>query len=329
MAQMALAPAPARAAAVPGRVKAATVLFTLFALVPPAATLAGDPFLVLIAARILAWAIAALALDLILGYGAMVSFGHAAYVGFGAYAVAIGQRHGVDDLLLQMAGAVAVSAVFALVTGAISLRTRGVYFIMITLAFGQMAFFFFTSLSAYGGDDGTGLARRSTLLGTDLLESDLALYYVTLALLAALFALCHRIVGSRFGRVLTGIRENPVRMEAIGYAPFRYQLAAYVVSACLTALAGVMLANQAEFVSPAFMSWHRSGELIVMVVLGGVGTLAGAIGGAVAVLALEEGLAALTEHWKLWFGAILVAMVLFSPGGLTGLVGRLRAGARA
>lgn len=324
MAQAVSEAAPARAPALSGRVRAASVLFLLFALVPPVVTLAGDPFLVTIGTRILAWAIAALALDLILGFGAMVSFGHAAYLGFGAYAVAIGQRHGVDDLGLQMLGAVAVSALFALVTGAISLRTRGVYFIMITLAFGQMAFFFFTSLSTYGGDDGTGLTRRSTLLGLDLLENELALYYVTLGLLVALFALCHRIVGARFGRVLTGIRENPVRMEAIGYAPFRYQLAAYVISGCITALAGAMLANQAEFVSPAFMSWHRSGELIVMVVLGGVGTLAGAIGGAVAVLALEEVLSGATEHWRLWFGIVLVLMVLFSPRGITGLVEQLR-----
>ena len=319
---------PGPAPALSGRVRAACALFALFALVPAVATWAGDPFLVLVGTRILAYAIAALALDLILGFGAMVSFGHAAYLGFGAYAVAVGQRHGVDDLGLQMLGAAIVSAAYALVTGAISLRTRGVYFIMITLAFGQMAFFFFVSLSAYGGDDGTGLARRSTLLGTDVLESDLALYYLTLAILIALFALAHRIVGSRFGRVLTGIRENPVRMEAMGYAPFRYQLTAYVLSGAMTAVAGVLLANQAEFVSPAFASWHRSGELIVMVVLGGVGTLAGAIAGAVAVLALEEGLGMLTEHWKLWFGLVLVLMVLYSPGGLTGLAERLRGGRR-
>ncbi len=194
---------------------------------------------------------------------------------------------------------------------------------MITLAFGQMAFFFFTSLSGYGGDDGYGLARRSTLFGTRLLDDDMALYYATLAVLMALFALCHLIVRSRFGRVLTGIRENPLRMRAIGFAPFRYQLTAFVISGCLTAVAGVFLANQAQFVSPAFMSWHRSGELIVMVVLGGIGTLSGAIGGAVAALLLEEVLGKLTEHWRLWFGVFLVLMVLYSPRGITGLVQRI------
>ncbi|MEO9780965.1 MAG: branched-chain amino acid ABC transporter permease [Sedimentitalea sp.] len=306
-----------------GRLKAALVLFAVFALMPPLASALNDPFYVLIGTRILAYAIAAMALDLILGYGAMVSFGHAAYLGFGAYAVAILSRHGVNDLMLQILFASGISAVFAFVTGAISLRTKGVYFIMITLAFGQMAFFFFISLSAYGGDDGVALAQRSTVLGMDLLKSDFGQYYVTLALLIGLFLLCHRIVGSRFGRVLTGIRENPTRMEAIGFSPFRYQLTAFIISGCITSVAGVVLANQAQFVSPAFMSWHRSGELIVMVVLGGVGTLAGPIAGAVAALMLEEWLGALSKHWKLFFGIFLVLMVLFSPRGITGLLEKL------
>lgn len=306
--------------AITGRVKAALALFVLFALMPPLASALNDPFYVLIGTRILAYAIAAMALDLILGYGAMVSFGHAAYLGFGTYAVAILASWGINDLILQILFAIGISAVFAFVTGAISLRTRGVYFIMITLAFGQMAFFFFISLSAYGGDDGVALAQRSTVLGMDVLKSDYGLYYVTLAMLVALFFLCHRIVGSRFGRVLTGIRENPTRMEAIGFSPFRYQLTAFVISGCITAIAGVVLANQAQFVSPAFMSWHKSGELIVMVVLGGVGTLAGPIAGAVAALMLEEWLDALSEHWKLYFGIFLVLMVLFSPHGITGLL---------
>ncbi|QEW23157.1 leucine/isoleucine/valine transporter permease subunit (plasmid) [Paracoccaceae bacterium] len=306
-----------------GRVKAAIVLFVLFALMPPLASALDDPFYVLIGTRILAYAIAAMALDLILGYGAMVSFGHAAYLGFGTYAVAILSSFGINDMILQIVFAMAISAVFALITGAISLRTKGVYFIMITLAFGQMAFFFFISLSAYGGDDGVALAQRSTLLGMDLLKSDYGLYYVTLALLIGLFAVCNRIVGSRFGRVLSGIRENPTRMEAIGYSPFRYQLTGFVISGCITAIAGVVLANQAQFVSPAFMSWHKSGELIVMVVLGGVGTLAGPIAGAAAALLLEEWLGDLTEHWKLYFGIFLVLMVLFSPRGITGLLENL------
>lgn len=306
------------------RIWCAIGIFAAFALLPVVAALSDDPFLVVMGTRIIAYAIAAMALDLILGYGAMVSFGHAAYLGFGAYAVVILSRVGITDITLHIAAAVALSAVFALITGAISLRTKGVYFIMITLAFGQMAYFFFISLSAYGGDDGTPLAERSTLLGTEALENDLTLYFVALGLLVGLFALATRTVGSRFGRVLIGTRENATRMEAIGFDPFRYQLTAFVVSGCMTSVAGVLLANQAEFVSPAFMSWHRSGELIVMVVLGGVGNLTGAIGGAVVVLLLEDWLEMLWEHWKLLFGVFLILMVLYSPHGITGAIERLR-----
>jgi branched-chain amino acid transport system permease protein len=306
------------------RILAAVALMAGLALVPVFAAATDDPFLLVIATRITAFAIAAMALDLILGYGAMVSFGHAAYLGFGAYAVAILSRFGITDLTLHLAAAIAASAVFALVTGAISLRTRGVYFIMITLAFGQMAYFFFVSLAAFGGDDGTTLDARSTLFGQPALAGDLALFYTALALLAGLFLLANAITLSRFGRVLLGIRENPLRMEAIGFQPFRYKLAAYVISGAMTSVAGVLLANQAGFVSPAFMTWHRSGELIVMVVLGGIGTLTGAIGGAILALLLEEWLAIFTEHWRLLFGAMLILVALYSPTGVAGLIARAR-----
>lgn len=309
-----------------GRTKAALLIFGLAAFLPLFATLIDDPFLVVIGTRILGFAIAAMALDLILGYGAMVSFGHAAYIGFGAYSVAVLSRYGITELWMHMAAAVAVSSVFALITGAISIRTRGIYFIMITLAFGQMAFFFFVSLSSFGGDDGTTLAQRSTVFGTEFIENDMNFYYLTLGLLIALFLLCSRIVASRFGRVLIGTRENATRMEAIGFTPFWYQLTAFVISGCMTSIAGVILANQAEFVSPAFLNWHISGELIVMVVLGGLGNLAGAIGGAVIALMLEEILNIFTNHWKLYFGIILVLVVLYSPKGVTGLIERIKAG---
>ncbi|AUH65957.1 branched-chain amino acid ABC transporter permease [Paracoccus zhejiangensis] len=302
---------------------AAIVIFGGFALLPLLAGMLGESFLIVIATRILAFAIAALALDLILGYGGMVSFGHAAYLGIGAYAVAILQRAGITDLGLHLLAAIVAAAPFALVTGAISLRTRGVYFIMITLAFAQMAYFFFVSLSAYGGDDGVTLAARSTLLGEPLLENDRVLFYVTLGLLLAIYLLALRITQSRFGRVLTGTRENPVRMQAIGYSPFRFQLTAYVISGCLAAVAGVMLANQTEFVSPALMNWHRSGELIVMVVLGGIGNLIGAVGGAVIALLLEEFLSRFSEHWPLFFGLILIGVVLASRDGVSGLIRRI------
>jgi branched-chain amino acid transport system permease protein len=304
---------------IPTRAWAATILFTAFAVLPFLAVALDDSYLVVIASRILCYAIAALALDLILGYGGMVSFGHAAYLGIGAYAVAVLSRAGITDLGLHMLAAIAAAAVFALVTGAISLRTRGIYFIMITLAFAQMAYFFFVSLSAYGGDDGVTLNARSTLFGRTILEDDTALYYAVLVLLIGLYLLAVAITRSRFGRVLTGARENPVRMQAIGFSPFRYQLTAFVISGCMTAIAGVMLANQTSYVSPAFMNWHRSGELVVMVVFGGIGNLLGAVAGATIALLLEEWLAVLTEHWPLLFGLILVLVVLYSRDGLSGL----------
>lgn len=309
---------------IPTRAWAATILFTAFAVLPFLAVALDDSYLVVIASRILCYAIAALALDLILGYGGMVSFGHAAYLGIGAYAVAILSSAGITDLGLHMLAAIAAAAVFALVTGAISLRTRGIYFIMITLAFAQMAYFFFVSLSAYGGDDGVTLNARSTLFGQTILEDDTALYYAVLVLLIGLYLLAVAITRSRFGRVLTGARENPVRMQAIGFSPFRYQLTAFVISGCMTAIAGVMLANQTSYVSPAFMNWHRSGELVVMVVFGGIGNLLGAVAGATIALLLEEWLAVLTKHWPLLFGLILVLVVLYSRDGLSGLFRRRR-----
>lgn len=298
---------------------AAWLIFGGFAALPLIAALTGDPYLVVVATRILAFAMAALALDLILGYGGMVSFGHAAYLGIGAYAVAILSRAGITDLGAHLGAAVVAGAAFALVTGAISLRTRGIYFIMITLAFAQMAYFFFVSLSAYGGDDGVTLTARSTVLGQDWLADDRVLYFAALAMLVGLYLLCVAITGSRFGRVLTGARENPLRMQAVGFTPFRFQLTAFVISGAMTAIAGVILANQASFVSPSYMNWHRSGELVVMVVLGGIGNLLGAIAGATLALLLEEWLALFTEHWRLIFGTLLILVVLFSRDGLTGL----------
>jgi branched-chain amino acid transport system permease protein len=302
---------------------AAALIFALMALVPWVSHLTGDPYLTLAFTRILVFAIAALSLDLILGYGALVSFGHAAYMGFGAYAVAILARNGITDILVQTATALAAAALFALVTGAIALRTRGIYFIMITLAFGQMAYFFFVSLSAYGGDDGVSLRGRSTVLGSDVLSSNTVMFYVTLAVLVALYLLALAITRSRFGRVLEGTREDALRMQAIGFQPFRYQLTAFVIAGCMASVAGVLLANQAEFVSPAYMSWHRSGELLVMVILGGIGTLLGGVVGALVVLLLEEWLSLFTTHWRMGLGLVLILVVLFSPKGIGGLIDRL------
>ena len=303
-----------------GQVKAAGLacMFGAFALLPLAIELGVDPFYLVIATRIMIFGIAALSLDFILGYGAMVSFGHAAFIGIGAYAAGIAATHGVTDLLVQISLAMFAAAAYGLVTGVISLRTKGVYFIMITLAFGQMAYFLMVSLSAYGGDDGLTLQTRSTLAGQPWLENDVFFYYLVLAILLICFLFAKAAIGSRFGRVLRGARDNALRMQAIGFSPLPYQLTAYVIAAVLAALAGVLLANQAEFVSPAYMTWQRSGELIMMVVVGGMGTLSGGIIGAAVFLLLEEFLSSFTHHWKLGLGIILILLILFRRHSASG-----------
>ena len=300
------------------------LLLVAFALIPIAASFGTESYFLSLVTRVMIFAIAALSLDLILGYGALVSFGHAAFLGMGAYAVGILSSHGIKDAALQLPLALAASAGFALVTGALSLRTKGVYFIMITLAFGQMAFLLAVSLAAYGGDDGMTLSGRSQLFGLDWIKRDRHFYYVVLGFLVVSYVLCRALVVSRFGRVIRGARENPQRMAAIGFSLFRYQLAIYVIAGMLCGLAGFLLANQSEFVSPAYMTWQRSGELIVMVVLGGLGSLHGAVIGAAAFLLLEEWLSGFTEHWKLIFGPFLVLVVLFARGGLMGALDRIR-----
>ena len=298
------------------------LIFGLLALVPLLAKLGAEGFIISLLTRVVILGLAAMALDLLIGFGGLVSFGHAAFLGIGAYAVGILSSHGSSDALVQLAVAVGVSLVFALASGLIALRTQGVYFIMITLAFGQMLFFLATSLAAYGGDDGLTLPGRSTLFGRPLLRGDVALYYLALGTLLGAYLFCRRLVVSRFGRVLRGARENEIRMEAIGFEPFRYRLVAYAIAGALAGVAGFLTANQTEFVSPAVMSWQRSGDLIFMVVLGGLGTLHGAIVGAAAFLLIEEVLSHYTHHWRIIFGPLLILAVLFIRGGLVGRLER-------
>ncbi|HEY6995090.1 MAG TPA: branched-chain amino acid ABC transporter permease [Xanthobacteraceae bacterium] len=294
-------------------------IFLVFALVPILAPFTGGGYLLSLGSRVMIFAIAAVALDLLVGYSALISFGHAAFIGLGAYAVGTLSTSGITDALISLPVALAVSALYALATGMICLRTRGVYFIMITLAFGQMAFFTASSLAPYGGDDGLTIPARSTLAGIALLENERAFYYVVLACLLGSYLFCRALVVSRFGRVVRGAKENPVRMATIGFDVFRFQLAIYVIAGTLAGLAGFLLANATEFVSPAYMSWQRSGELIVMVLLGGLGSLNGAIIGTAAYLLTEEWLSGFTENWKVIFGPVLVLVVLFARGGLIGL----------
>ena len=275
------------------------------------------------ATRILIYAMAAASLNLVLGYGGMVSFGHAAFFGAGAYIVGILAVEGITSLWLSWPLAIAVAALAALVIGAISLRTRGVYFIMITLAFAQMMYYVFVSLKAYGGDDGLSLPGRSSGLGISL-SSDIVWYYVVLALLIFVLYLLHRLVRSRFGRVIEAIRENETRATAVGYPVYRYKLACFVISGAIAGLAGALIANQTSYVGPALLHWVQSGTLMIMVILGGVGRFWGGPVGALVLLALEELfsgsplLGQYSLHWQLPVGVILLAVVLFAPQGITG-----------
>ena len=316
-------PAPATQRNAPADVIAPALIFVALAAVPLVASVGAQTYVLDLVSRIMIFAIAAVALDVLIGYGGLISFGHAAFVGLGAYAVGILSAHGFGDALIALPVALAASALFALATGAVCLRTHGVYFIMITLAFSQMMFFTAASLAPYGGDDGLTVRARSTIAGFALMRDALSFYYIVFACLLATYLLCRALLGSRFGRVFCGARENPIRMASIGYDVFRYQLVAYVIAGAIGGLSGFLLANAVEFVSPAYMSWQRSGELVIMVLLGGMGTLYGAVMGAAAFVLAEEWLSGLTEHWKMIFGPLLVLIVLFARGGLVGLVARL------
>ncbi|BBK31925.1 amino acid/amide ABC transporter membrane protein 2 (HAAT family) [Stella humosa] len=298
-------------------------LLAAAALLPFAADLAGQGYYVGFATRILVFAIAAMALDLVLGYGGLVSLGHAAYLGIGAYAVGIWTSHGVTAAPVHWATAIAAGGLFALLTGLVALRTAGVAFIMITLAFAQMLFFLAVSLKGYGGDDGLTLWDTARLGPLDL-GDDRTLYWVALAWLVLLLLLGRRLVGARFGLVLLGARANERRMRAMGLEVGRHRLLAYVLSGMATSIAGCLLAHTTDFVSPAYMNWQVSGELVVMVILGGIGTLYGAIVGAAALLLLEELLAGLTQHWRLILGAILIAMAILPRRGLATLLAAIR-----
>ncbi len=296
------------------------------ALLPVYTAASGDQFVLTLFTRIVILAVAATSLNLILGYGGMVSFGHAAYLGIGAYAVGILAEEGVGSGFVQWPFALALSALFALIVGALSLRTRGVYFIMITLAFAQMVYYVAAGLDRYGGDDGLTIYSRSRFAGLIDLASPTQFYYLCLALLLANIAFTWRLINSRFGMVIRASRSNDRRMRAIGFPTFRYRLAAFVIAGMWCGLAGALLANHTDFVSPAMMYWTRSGDLIVMVVCGGMGSLFGPLFGAISLLVLEEGLSRVTEYWPIILGPLLLLIVLFARGGIDGLLGRIRRG---
>ena len=310
----------------------AALLFLLF--IPQLTEAAGQPALLALASRILIYAIAAASLNFVLGYGGMVSFGHAAFFGIGAYTVGILFSHhtageplfgfipGSNQMLVTLPAALIVSGAFAALIGALSLRTGGVQFIMITLAFAQMLFFFFVSLKAYGGEDGIIIRRTNELPGLNMRDK-VTLYYVILGFAALFFVALWRVVNSSFGAVLNGIRQNERRMAALGFAPYRYKLYAFILSGMGAGFAGALMANFLRFASPDMMHWTKSGELMIMVILGGVGSFLGPIFGAAAFLILETFLAGWTEHWALALGAILLVVVLGTKGGINGLLARI------
>lgn len=303
----------------------AAVLLAL-GMVPVYVMLGGNPFTLTLFTRILILATAAVSLNLILGFGGMVSFGHAAYIGIGGYSVGVLASHGIYSGFVQWPLALALSALFALVIGAICLRTRGVYFIMITLAFAQMIYFLGAGAYAYGGDDGLTIYRRSQFAGLLDLSNKTVFYWLCFAVLVGSLYLCYRIVNSRFGMAVQGAKSNDRRMRAIGFPTFRYRLACFVIAGAICGLSGVLLANHSDFVSPAIMHWTRSGDLIAMVVLGGMGSLFGPVLGSVAFLLLEELMSSylpypLNESWQIIFGPMLVLIVLFARGGIDGLLG--------
>lgn len=301
------------------RVPAIGLLGGGFLLLPLVAGLADSPFWVDMGVRVIIFAIAALSLDLILGQTGLVSFGHALYLGVGAYVVGILADKGVESGVVQWPLAMAVSAALAAALSMVALRTSGTFFIMITLAFAQMMFYGASSLYDYGGDDGMHLSVRSTFGGLVDLYDATQFYYLALALLVVLAGLNIRLARSRFGMVLKGIRVNERRMQAVGFSTFRYKLVACAISAAVCGLAGAMLANAAEFVGPQFMDWTRSAELMIMVVAGGLATPLGAVVGALAYLGLEKYLSDLTIHWRLAFGVLLILLVFVGRGGLGAL----------
>lgn len=300
------------------------VLILLLAIAPALTNLSDQPFYLDIASRIMILAMAAVGLNLIVGYGGMVSFGHAAYLGIGAYSVGIPVYYGIYNGFIHLGVAIGTSVVFALITGAISLRTKGIYFIMITLAFAQMLYYTFISIEEYGGDDGLVIEARSRFPGLLDLEQDRILYYLIFAVLVLSIIFAHRLIEARFGRVIRGCMHNEKRMQSLGFETFRYRLVGFAISGVICGIAGFFLGNFTSFISPEMMSWGHSAELLLVLIFGGLGTMLGPVVGTFIFVLLEEWLSALTVYWHFIFGALLIAVVLFGKNGVAGLLDRGR-----
>ena len=323
-----------------GRTRRAAVDAALLLALPGFAALAlalGETFWVTLATRAAILALAGVGLNLALGYGGLVSFGHAAYFGVGGYAAGILASHALDyrplmtwpvevpgttQMLLIWPVAAVASALAALLIGWLSLRTTGIFFIMITLAFGQMVYYFMISWPAYGGEDGLPIYLRSQFPGFDPMEPG-AFFGIAFAGLLGAVWLSRRIVASRFGLALQAARQNRRRLAAVGIRPGSVLLTAFVISGAITGLAGALFADLNRFVSPAMLSWQTSGEIIVIVILGGVGRLCGPVAGAILLVGLEHLLGGVSDYWQFWLGALILLVVLFARGGIVGaLAGR-------
>jgi branched-chain amino acid transport system permease protein len=274
------------------------------------------------ATQIAIYGMAALSVDLLLGYTGLITFGQAALFGVGAYAAGMLTVYGLSNALVTWPLAILISMLFALAIGGLSLRTRGFEFIMVTLAFAQMVYYFAQSLRNWGGDDGFTVPQRNHL-GPLALADHTTFYYAVLALLVLVLWLAGRLVRSEFGMVIRGIRDNERRAAAVGFPPYPYKLVAFVIAGGIAGLAGALMANHAKFVSPAMLSWQLSGELLAMVILGSANSLVGSVVGAAFFLAFRDVISDYTEHWMLFFGPLLVARVLLMKEGLWGLIVRL------
>ncbi len=298
----------------------------LLAVFPFVASKFNVEFYITLGSRILIYALIATSLNLILGFSGLVSFGHAAFVGIGAYSIVILMGFNCTNAFYSWPAAMLISGIVALIVGSISLRTRGVYFIMITLAFAQMLFYLVTSIKLYGGNDGMPLNNRSLIeMGSNVtldITNETNFYLLVLFLTVTVIFILVRLLNSRFGHVLQAIRENEERMLAIGFPVYRYKLCAFVIAGSLAGLGGALIANLSGFVSPSLMQWTQSGMILVMVILGGVGYIYGGFLGAFSFLILEEFLSQLTIHWQLGLGFCLLMVVLFFSNGLSSIFDR-------
>jgi len=295
------------------------VLVLVLVALPPVALALKQPFYLDLVRRIMILAIAAVSLNLILGYGGLVSFGHAAYLGVGAYAVGILGFYGVTNGWAHIAVAIGASALVALAIGAVSIRASGVYFIMITLAFTQMLYYLGISLAEFGGDDGMRLKSKSQFGGLIDLRDPVQFYYLALLLMLLSVFLVSKIVSSRFGTVLRATKSNEARSRAIGFSPYPYRLAAFVIAGAMCGLAGALYGNHTNYITPGLMSWLQSGDLMFMVILGGIGSAAGPVLGSFALLLVEDFLKGWTEYYYVILGPLLVLSVIFFKRGLAGI----------